>query len=91
MRGEQMSQLDVLLEPVPSSQRLCKMGKIVDQLDEPYKSAVVSLLATSFDEGGFTERQLSERFAIAGLRVGMTIIYYHRNNLCNCQKKVVVR
>lgn len=78
--------LDALLEPIPdrNQKQPCKVGRIVAGLEEPYKSALTTLLATSYADGGLADEAIQKRMDAAGLQVGATVINRHRKLTCTC-------
>ncbi len=81
--------LDILLDPVPERNmtRPCKVTRIIESLEEPYKSALIELVDRSFEDGGLTAEELEHRMKIAELEVGSTVIRKHRKQQCSCEKK----
>ena len=79
--------LDVLLDPIPDRNPAvpCKVGRIISDLEEPYKSAVVNLVSTSWPDGGLTDEQLASRLTKAGFPIGASTIRTHRKAMCNCE------
>jgi hypothetical protein len=87
MEGNTMS-LDILLEPVidRSHEKLpCKVGRILASLDDPYKTALVTLLGTAYSHGGLSDEALTERIKLAGFPVGASVVNRHRRNKCACE------
>lgn len=84
--------LDALLEPIPDRHKteLCKVGKHVESLAEPYKSALVNLLDTPWANGGLSDEAIWERMKKADLPVGATVINRHRTKRCICVSVVNV-
>ena len=80
--------LDALLAPVPdrNAKHPCKVGRTIEELAEPYKSALVNLLATRYADGGLSDEALQGRLSDAGLEIGVTILNRHRRGLCTCPK-----
>lgn len=79
--------LDALLEPIPSRRKitLCKLGQTLSKLEEPYKTALQKLVATSYADGGLSDRDLSVRLDAAGIQISTSVIHYHRRSLCSCR------
>ena len=78
--------LEALLEPVPERvKEKCKVGRIVDDLAEPYKSALALKLDLSYANGGLADEELARLLKAAELPVGATIINRHRRGRCTCQ------
>lgn len=80
--------LEALLAPIPdrNAKHPCKVGRIVEELAEPYKSALVNLIVTRYADGGLSDEALEARLKDAGLEVGTTIINRHRRGSCTCPK-----
>jgi hypothetical protein len=82
--------LETLLAPIPSRvTKLCRVGRIIEGLDEPYKTAVINLVNLHRANGGLTEAELSSRFAEANLQASASVIYTHRSGHCACRKLAV--
>ena len=80
--------LDALLAPVPERvKEKCKVGRIVADLPEPYKTALDEKLQLSYASGGLSDEELVRIMAAAELPVGATIINRHRRNRCTCVAK----
>lgn len=82
---ETMSQLDTLL--LPRQGKPCKVGRILGELDEPYKSALAELLA---DHDGMPDEPLRQLMKRAGLNVSYSSVYRHRREFCNCESVGIV-
>lgn len=82
--------LDALLEPVPdrNAKALCKVGAIVEGLEDPYKTALKNLLGTLYDDGGLSDEAVAERMTKAGLTIGSKTVYRHRRKGCTCPESV---
>lgn len=79
--------LDILLAPIPEPEpTLCKLGKIIAALDEPYKTALVNLTNQNYADGGMSDEALTERLHQAELPIGSTIVNRHRRQVCACYK-----
>lgn len=79
--------LEALLEPVePKQKPLCKVGRILDQLEDPYKSALFGLIETKVADGGLSDDALAARMKTAGLEIGAKSLWTHRRRLCACQQ-----
>lgn len=76
--------LDALLEPVTREVKPCKLGLILLQIDEPYKSALKVMSNTVYENGGPTAEELSEKLRTAGFNIGSTTIGRHRRKACLC-------
>ncbi len=78
--------LDILLEPVPDRAvvRLCKVGKFHTDLPEQYQKALHDLLTISYEDGGLTHEELTDRLRKAGCDVGATVVRKHRKLQCAC-------
>lgn len=79
--------LDALLAPLPDRNVTlpCKIGRLVESLEDPYKTALQKLLATDYDQGGLSAEQLEQRMKEAGLEAGATAIRRHRKRQCGCK------
>lgn len=81
--------LDKLLEPrAPEPPKLCKAGKILESLQEPYRSALQNMFDVPYVEGGFSDEEITTRMAEAGIPAGHTIINRHRRGRCTCESVV---
>lgn len=77
--------LDALLEPAEKKlKQPCAVGRIVLELEDPYRSALVALLSKAFRDGGESDESIHTRLTKAGFKVGATVIHRHRKNICNC-------
>lgn len=76
--------LDALLAPIEKKLKPCKLGLLIQQLEEPYKSALQNLTDTKAVDGGLSDNALSERTAEAGVSVSKSVIREHRRNTCSC-------
>jgi len=77
-----MTNLDALLSEDlihSSGSKPCLIGRAVDSLSEPYKSALVALI-----KGDGSADEVAARMRSAGLRSSGTTIRRHRNNHCLC-------
>lgn len=84
-----MSSLDILLEPrAPEPPKFCKVGKILADLDEPYKTALINILELPYASGGFSDEEITTRMTEAGIPAGHTIINRHRRGRCTCESVV---
>ena len=82
--------LDALLEPVgPREPRLCRVGLLIQTLEEPYKSALVKLVEVKHADGGLSDQSLVGRLREAGLPMSVSTVHYHRRGLCSCVKGLV--
>lgn len=82
---EAMNLLDVLLEPVQRPQsKPCKLGVIIESLDEPYKTALNGLL-----ESDVSDQLVAGRCREAGLDASYSIVYRHRRKQCRCESVVI--
>lgn len=82
--------LDALLEPVEREPNPCKIARLISELDEPYSSALQTLVDTRHPEGGLSDMALRGRLRVAGLPVSISTIHYHRRGLCSCIPKGLV-
>ncbi len=81
--------LDALLEPLPArNQEACKVGRILADLQDPYKTALINLLDTLYADGGLADEALAARMNAAGLPVGAKTVYKHRRKQCTCPEQV---
>lgn len=80
--------LDALLNDANTSLvQPCKVTLIGNELPEPYKTAFWRLINTSFDQGGYSTIVASKKLALAGIRIGGTVIGQHRRGDCKCDMK----
>ena len=79
--------MDALLAPLPDRNISlpCKVGRILETLEDPYKTALINLLVTPYEDGGLSAEQLEQRMKQAGLEVGATVIRRHRKKQCGCR------
>lgn len=82
--------LDALLEPLPerNPKYLCKVGSIVESLQDPYKSALRDLLNNLYENGGLSDEAVADRMTAAGLKIGSRTVYRHRRKACTCPEQV---
>lgn len=79
--------LDALLEPIPEQVKRkepCKVGRIINDLEAVYKTALIEMLERSYPDGGMTDEAIADRLKRAGLPVSPTVINRHRKGRCNC-------
>lgn len=76
--------LDALLEPAENQIQPCKLGRVIQSLPEPYKSALINLLDITYANGGESDASIRTRLFKAGHPVSQPVIYRHRNNQCSC-------
>jgi hypothetical protein len=62
----------------------CLVQKIIDGLDEPYKSKLRELVNTRYADGGLTETSLVKLMQHAGLACSATMMSRHRRGVCTC-------
>ena len=84
-----MNDLDALLAPPESLATPCKLGRIIDKLNDPYKTALIGLLEVPFADGGESDTAIRERLYKAGFPVSQAVIYRHRNKQCSCEGLVM--
>ena len=72
--------LDALLELPVRKATPCLIGRIVEDLPEPYKGALVALIQDATVPSTF----VTERINAAGLPGGHATVHRHRKNLCSC-------
>lgn len=83
--------LDALLEPIETKpKQLCKVGRILDQLENPYKTALFGLIETKVADGGLSDDALAARMKTAGIAVGAKSIWTHRRRLCACPAETMI-
>lgn len=84
-----MSLLDALLEPVEAKPQSktprCKLGRIIEELEEPYKSALLGLIGNP----DINQAALSLKLHAAGKPVSQSVVYAHRRGVCACGRVVV--
>ena len=78
--------LDALLQPVKRITKPCKMGVILNTLEEPYRKAVLVMTNTNYEDGGPTAEELTEKLRVAGFEIGATTISRHRRKSCLCDR-----
>lgn len=78
--------LDELLKPVERVIPECKLQRIINELDEPYKTALVNLTNTLYYNGGLSDQGLSNRLKAAGYQVSIPVVNRHRNKSCSCYR-----
>lgn len=76
--------LDELLKPVEREIPKCKLQRLIDDLDEPYKTALVNLANTLYQHGGLSDQGLSARLKAAGFQVSVPVVNRHRAKVCGC-------
>ena len=76
-----MANLDALLDTgqVISGTRKCILGRTIDELAEPYSSALRNLL-----DGDIASAVVSHRIKAAGLKGSDRTIQLHRRGICGC-------
>jgi hypothetical protein len=81
---DQNEKLNALLtgEPVPAIGSSCKVAQILEELEEPYLSALTALLASSAAE------LVESRLRSAGFAISATTIRKHRRGVCSCPKGI---
>lgn len=62
----------------------CIVKRLVDQTPEPYKTALLSLLANDAYTGGLSADVVAKTMREAGLRTSATAIRLHRASTCIC-------
>ena len=72
--------LDALLALPECKVNPCLIGRIVEDLPEPYKGALIALL----DDPTVTSAFVTERIAAAGLCGSHATVHRHRKNRCSC-------
>jgi len=80
--------LDALLAPEPEPEKkLCRVGQILESLQEPYHSALLAQINRPRMDGGFTDEVLQRRMTEAGLVAGVSVINRHRRGMCLCASR----
>lgn len=82
--------LEALLAERPEPVRLCKVGRIVASLEDPYRTALIDLLAVTYVDGGESDGEISARLKSAGLPASGAHINRHRRGVCSCPPEGVV-
>lgn len=78
--------LEVLLKPIePNQGTPCKSRKLIDSLEDPYKTALDALVNKSVDDGGLSPNRAAARIAEAGIDLSGHSIYRHRLGACACR------
>lgn len=80
--------LEALLEERTEEPDYCKVGRIVQSLEEPYRSALVKLLATPYINGGESDTAIVDRLRKAEIPASAPSINRHRRGICSCPKRV---
>lgn len=80
-------QLDLLLSRPATAAKPCRVTTIIENLEEPYKTAAWQLVEKTFREGGIADIPLAREFQQAGLQISSTMINRHRNGWCKCQPR----
>lgn len=79
--------LEVLLAPKPQQpQKFCLVGRYAVELEEPYRSALLSILDSPASAGGWSDEAATARMNEAGLRVSDSTVRKHRLRICMCFK-----
>lgn len=81
-----MSNLDALLTGLPvgtESSSKCLLGRYLQDLQEPYRGALASLL-----DGDLSAAVVSYRLKLAGLKGSEKTILLHRRGICGCPTEV---
>lgn len=78
--------LEALLEPIPdrNQKEPCKVGRILNDLEGVYKTALSDLLEKPYSAGGLSDEALTDRLNRAGFSVGSTVVRRHRRKGCTC-------
>ena len=78
--------LDALLKPIePNAGTPCKIKRIMDTLEDPYKTALKNIVEKSVDDGGLSPNQAGARIREAGIEISSHSIYRHRIGSCACR------
>lgn len=77
--------LDALLKPIDNKADPCKLQKLIDGLEDPYKNALIELVNLVPENGGLSSKQLSMRIKEAGFGVSENTILRHRGKSCACK------
>lgn len=62
----------------------CRVTRIIEALEEPYRSAAMRLVNTPHNQGGLADMPLAAEFRQAGIQISSTMINRHRNGWCPC-------
>lgn len=62
----------------------CRVTQIIENLDEPYRSAARDLANLRPHQGGVSDMRAAAQFAEAGIRLSSSMINRHRNRWCLC-------
>lgn len=83
-----MNKLDALLSESADVAIVepCLVGVIASDLEEPYLSAFLKIVNTTYPQGGLSDLPASKKLAQAGLRIGASTLNRHRRGLCYCAK-----
>lgn len=73
--------LDALLDSnlAPKGSKKCLLGRTLDELEEPYRSALRNLL-----EGDTASEVVAFRIREAGLKGSARLVLLHRRAICGC-------
>jgi hypothetical protein len=75
--------LNVLLQPIGKTRPPCKLGLIIDNIEDPYKAALTELVN---DVDSVSSTRLSMHLKKAGLEVSENTILRHRRMTCACTR-----
>lgn len=75
------------MEHIMSSTNLCVIGKAIEDLESPYRDALVQMVETPWVDGGLSDLELEGVMRGAGLRSSQTSVSRHRRRLCVCATK----
>lgn len=62
----------------------CLIGRTLDALTDPHKSALQKILDTAANQGGLSAAQVAKLMKEAGLRSSETTVTRHRLGTCAC-------
>lgn len=81
-----MNALDTLLTHTagPRAGTPCVIQQNLNNLAEPYKTALQTLITTPYKDGGYTADEVGARLKAAGLPGSATTVTRHRNGTCSC-------
>ena len=78
--------LEALLKPIETKPATpCKSRKLIDSLEEPYRTALDDLINKDAENGGLSPNKAAARIAEAGIDLSSHSIYRHRLGACACR------
>lgn len=62
------------------------MGRVIAALEEPYRGALLNLLAVSYVDGGESDTEIANRLKAAEIPTSTPTVNRHRRGICGCPK-----